>query len=205
MRRLTTLLLLWAASAAAAQTTAPPPRPMPTPAAAGCAQRAYAQYAAAMAEWLRGSAARIGQARPEFIEAAGLHAQAESTELSRRTFRVKFLALNEPQRLQLDQGIAHVGEFDWTRQDEWRLRAAEPDYGDISDQADRARRAREQHPRLGRLERYLQDGYLESAPYLDSLAPLATQVGAADTALQVCLPLMAAPAPKPDRPTARIE
>ena len=200
------MLLLLPVQASAAQKSV-------TPAAAACAQRAYAPYAEALADWQRRAAEDLARQRPALAAVARLQAQSEASRLSRQTLRARYLAVNAPGRLRLDQGVGAVGEFAWSEADESRARAADPDYPSIASAAEQAERAFRRHPQLGALEKVQREQVVGSPAHLAGLQGLVPKLEAAQKALKACEALLGTTAPTthPDpaapkrRPSARIE
>lgn len=192
------LLLLSAAAHAGPQTT---------PQAAACASQAYAPYAEAMSEWERRQAEFISTARTEFTPGAVLNGQAGGLEWSRTAYRIKYLALNAPARLDLGNGLAGLGLFDWTRTDEFRLRASEPDYPAVADRASQLRTQYRQHPKRLAMENYVEKTLLSDRAYLGRLQSLSAAVEAAGREFDRCKPLLAQTAPpqKEKKPVSRID
>lgn len=165
-----------------------------------CAVKAFDEYAGNMSIWERQWADSVAASRPELISAAMARVNAHNSALQRDSFRIRYLAANLPDDLNLDETIASLRLFDWTPQEEQALRTSETDYPGVADNAEHDRQAADAQPKADELENYFEETFTQTAGA--GLAHRLSEILAqGNDALATCHKTHIAQ-PKPDAPPA---
>lgn len=132
---------------------------------ARCAVPTISRYASTLTLWQQQLAEQIAVGNPALTEAAELRSRLHGLALQQQAARFRWLADQAPERLQLDQGISGAVTFDWSEEEERRLRSGEPDYRDLQRELLETDAAERRHPRRTALQTFLSEGYLGGADY----------------------------------------
>lgn len=96
-----------------------------------CAERAYAQAAAASQEWQRSFRDLLVKVRPDLAPLAALEMDHQLALIDRRQARFRFVLRTDAGRVHTRQGLAAFRNFDWTEADAGVLRQQSPGYAAI--------------------------------------------------------------------------
>jgi len=93
-----------------------------------CAERVYAQAAAASQEWQHGLRDLTVTMRPDLATLASMAMEQQLARIDHRQAQFRYLVRTDLRRVHTDEGLASLRNFDWTEADAHALRQRSTTY-----------------------------------------------------------------------------
>ncbi len=149
---------------------------------------AWNRYARAKKAWQLALQKLVVQERPEFEKVAAVNLRLQFLLIDLRTRRFEYLLKHDPQRLHRNRGLASFVNFDWSQNDTFALRAADPQAKQLESRIRAARRSRSRGRDWPQMARFIQEHLSHTERFKAEAAKYRAACGEVETLLAKSAP-----------------